>query len=101
MTRDIFRDETSNLSFETCLERAGKGTHANLDVAEVTCALEETRYLPKKRWTRYEELEKGKSLSPPSHVGAPILELKSLPSHLRYAFLGKKNFTYYCECFFR
>ena len=62
LTRDVFRDETSNLSFETCLENVGKSTHANLEVAEVTCALEEYCYPPKKRWIRYEDLGKGKVL---------------------------------------
>ena len=56
LTRDIFRDKTSNLSFETCLESAGKSTHANLKDAEITCALEETCYMSKLRWNRYEDL---------------------------------------------
>ena len=41
-----------------------------------------------RRTNVYEELGQGKGNSPTSHEKAPQLELKQLPTHLRYAFLG-------------
>ena len=44
----------------------------------------------KGRW-RFEELGEGKPKLPPSIEEPPILELKQLPMHLRYAFLGNST----------
>lgn len=45
----------------------------------------------KKRGNQFEKLEKGNPLPPLSTVQAPTLELKPLPSHLKYAFLGEND----------
>lgn len=39
----------------------------------------------------YEELGVGKGLPPPLEIQAPKLELKPLPKHLRYEFLGQSD----------
>ena len=40
---------------------------------------------------RYEELRKGKLTVSPTNSQATGIELKPLPSHLKYAFLGKNE----------
>ncbi|XP_071917208.1 uncharacterized protein [Coffea arabica] len=47
--------------------------------------------VPYKRSNAYEELGMSKWLPPPSYEQAPRLELKPLPKHLKYAFLGEKE----------
>ena len=58
----------------------------NLEVAKVVCALEATCPKSKRIGIHFEDLGKGKPLPSPSNVQAPVLELKPLPSHLKYAF---------------
>ena len=55
--------------------------------------LEATTSLPKYGRQQIEELGASTSPAPPSILEAPKLELKKLPQHLRYAFLGE-NSTY-------
>ncbi|XP_027157875.1 uncharacterized protein LOC113759498 [Coffea eugenioides] len=47
--------------------------------------------VPYKRRNAYEELGLSKGLPPPSCEQAPQLELKPLPKHLKYVFLGEKE----------
>nr|XP_027109356.1 uncharacterized protein LOC113729231 [Coffea arabica] len=47
--------------------------------------------VPCNRRNAYEELGQSKGLPPPSCEQAPQLELKSLPKHLKYTFLGEKE----------
>ncbi|XP_038976654.1 uncharacterized protein LOC113463578 [Phoenix dactylifera] len=90
-TREVFRAENTKEPLETCLVSAGTSKDDNLEVAKVACALEATCPKPKKRGIYFEDIGKGKPPPPPSNVQAPVLELKPLPSHLRYAFLGENN----------
>ncbi|XP_071924688.1 uncharacterized protein [Coffea arabica] len=46
---------------------------------------------PYKRGNLYESLGQGKGFSQPSEIEAPRLELKPLPTHLRYEFLGENS----------
>lgn len=57
----------------------------------MACALEATCPNLKQRGIHFEDLGKGKPLPPLFNVQAPILELKSLPLYLRYAFLGENS----------
>ena len=52
--------------------------------------MEATTSLPKYGRQQIEALGASSSLAPPSILEAPKLELKELPQHLRYAFLGSK-----------
>ncbi|XP_038973113.1 uncharacterized protein LOC120105094 [Phoenix dactylifera] len=90
-TREVFRAENTKEPLETCLVSAGTSKDDNLEVAKVACALEATCPKLKKRGIYFEDIGKGKPPPPPSNVQAPVLELKPLPSHLRYAFLGENN----------
>ncbi|XP_038976653.1 uncharacterized protein LOC120107448 [Phoenix dactylifera] len=90
-TREVFRAENTKEPLETCLVSAGTSKDDNLEVAKVACALEATCFKTKKRGIYFEDIGKGKPPPPPSNVKAPVLELKPLPSHLRYAFLGENN----------
>jgi len=53
--------------------------------------LEATTSLPKYRRKQIEELGASTSPAPPSIMEAPKLELKELPQHLRYVFLGENS----------
>ncbi|XP_038976409.1 uncharacterized protein LOC113461320 [Phoenix dactylifera] len=90
-TREFFKAENTKEPLETCLVSAGTSKDDNLEIAKVACALEATCPKPKKRGIYFEDIGKGKPPPPPSNVQAPVLELKPLPSHLMYAFLGENN----------
>ena len=51
----------------------------------------EVTSLPKYGRQQIEELGASISLAPPSILKAPKLELKELPQHLRYVFLGENS----------
>ncbi|XP_071924761.1 uncharacterized protein [Coffea arabica] len=75
----------------------GRPFLATAGMQEGDCeALEEVaKYLdfqaPYNRGNAYESLGQGKGLPPPSEIEPPKLELKPLPTHLRYEFLGENN----------
>ncbi|XP_027165399.1 uncharacterized protein LOC113765424 [Coffea eugenioides] len=75
----------------------GRPFLATAGMQEGDCeAIEEVaKYLdfqaPYNRGNAYESLGQGKGLPPPSEIEPPKLELKPLPTHLRYEFLGENN----------
>ncbi|XP_027156543.1 uncharacterized protein LOC113757463 [Coffea eugenioides] len=73
-------------SLELCLNGIGLQEE---QVEEMTEFLQ--AQVPYKRRNAYEELGLSKGLPPQSCEQAPRLELKPLPKHLKYAFLGEKE----------
>ncbi|XP_027166366.1 uncharacterized protein LOC113766367 [Coffea eugenioides] len=73
-------------SLELCLNGAGLQKEQVEKMIEFLQAR-----VPYKRRNTYEELGLSKGLPPPSCEQAPRLELKPLPKHLKYAFLGEKE----------
>ncbi|KAJ4961447.1 hypothetical protein NE237_021357 [Protea cynaroides] len=79
------------VDFSRALCDLGMTNDENLEVAEMAYALEDTQTKSRQKGFHFENLGKGKSLPPPSNVQAPVLELKPLPPHLRYAFLDEND----------
>ena len=91
LTQKNFMLEHPKEPLETCLVHAATVKDENLEVAKVAYALEAAIPMPKMRRMQFEEIGKGKPIPSPSHMQAPVLELKPLPLHLRYAFLGEND----------
>ncbi|XP_021723921.1 uncharacterized protein LOC110691307 [Chenopodium quinoa] len=83
-------DSISKDTLEMCLTSAGTSHNDDVEVLEIANAIEACPPW-KKRGNHFKKLEKGNPLPPPSSVQAPTLELKPLPSHLKYAFLGEND----------
>ncbi|XP_022868497.1 uncharacterized protein LOC111388065 [Olea europaea var. sylvestris] len=76
---------------ETCLECPLAIKEKDFEVGHMVHYLEATHSQSYKRAPNYEDLEKSSSLPLPSLQQAPILYLKPLPSHLRYAYSGESS----------
>ncbi|KAM1747951.1 hypothetical protein ACFX12_008998 [Malus domestica] len=68
----------------------GHAVHPNEEIIEVVAALESSPKLDGKYTTR-ESIPISTNKLLPSIIQAPILELKPLPSHLKYIFLGENE----------
>jgi hypothetical protein len=79
----LFKD-----SLETCLARSSTTKDGDPEVEHVAHYLGATSSCSYKREPYFEDLKKNSSPPLPSLQRAPTLELKPLPSHLRYAYLG-------------
>ncbi|XP_027158370.1 uncharacterized protein LOC113759991 [Coffea eugenioides] len=73
-------------SLELCLNGIGLQEEEVEEMIEFLQA-----QIPYKRRNAYEEFGLSKGLPPPSCEQVPQLELKPLPKHLKYAFLGEKE----------
>lgn len=76
---------------ETCLVCPSAIKEKDPEVEHMVHYLEATPSRSYKRAPNYEDLEKSSSPPLPSLQQAPILDLKPLPSHLRYAYLGESS----------
>ena len=76
---------------ENCLVCSGTTRDDNVEIASVATTLESPCAKFKNKCRYFKELGKCKLLPPPSNMQAPILELKPLPLHLRYVFLGEND----------
>ncbi|XP_071909600.1 uncharacterized protein [Coffea arabica] len=74
---------------EYCLMSLGKQEDVFEEIEELAKYLD--FQAPYKRGNLYENLGQGKGFSQPSEIEPPRLELKPLPTHLRYEFLGENS----------
>ncbi|XP_071926164.1 uncharacterized protein [Coffea arabica] len=74
---------------EHCLMSLGKQEDVCEEIEELAKYLD--FQAPYKRGNLYENLGQGKGFSQPSEIEPPRLELKPLPTHLRYEFLGENS----------
>ncbi|XP_071923253.1 uncharacterized protein [Coffea arabica] len=74
---------------EHCLMSLGKQEDVCEEIEELAKYLD--FQAPYKRGNLYESLGQGKGFSQPSEIEPPRLELKPLPTHLRYEFLGENK----------
>ncbi|XP_071928165.1 uncharacterized protein [Coffea arabica] len=74
---------------EHCLMSLGKQEDVCEEIEELAKYLD--FQAPYKRGKLYESLGQGKGFSQPSEIEPPRLELKPLPTHLRYEFLGENS----------
>ncbi|XP_071940114.1 uncharacterized protein [Coffea arabica] len=74
---------------EHCLMSLGKQEDVCEEIEELAKYLD--FQAPYKRSNLYESLGQGKGFSQPSEIEPPRLELKPLPTHLRYEFLGENS----------
>ncbi|XP_071939080.1 uncharacterized protein [Coffea arabica] len=86
LTLEMNQVNLDNDSLELCLNGIGIQEE---QIEQMTKYLQ--AQVPYKRKNAYEELGLSKRLPPPSYEQAPQLELKPLPKHLKYAFLGEKE----------
>ncbi|XP_071939775.1 uncharacterized protein [Coffea arabica] len=93
-TIEKLTQELSQVNFdfdplEYCLMSSGMQDGDSEEIEELV------KYLnfqaPYKRGNVYESLGQGKGFSQPSEIEPPRLELKPLPTHLRYEFLGENS----------
>nr|XP_027072039.1 uncharacterized protein LOC113696853 [Coffea arabica] len=93
-TIDKLTQEMSQVNFdfdplEYCLMSLGKQEGDWGEIEELAKYL--NFQVPYKRGNLYESLGQEKGLPPPSEIEPPKLELKRLPTHLRYEFLGENS----------
>ncbi|XP_071939988.1 uncharacterized protein [Coffea arabica] len=93
-TVDKLTQEMSQVNFdldplEYCLMSLGKQEDICEKIEELAKYLD--FQAPYKRGTLYESLGQRKGFSQPSEIEPPKLELKPLPTHLRYEFLGENK----------
>ena len=86
----MFENDTPALSLEACLIHSATITEDDFQRRECANYLEATTSFPKYERQQIEELGASTSPAPPSILEKPKVELKELPQHLRYAFLGSK-----------
>ncbi|XP_071928013.1 uncharacterized protein [Coffea arabica] len=93
-TIDKLTQEMSQVNFdldplEYCLMSLGKQEDVCEEIEELAKYLD--FQAPYKRGNLYESLGQGKGFSQPSEIEPPKLELKPLPTHLKYEFLGENK----------
>ncbi|XP_022892004.1 uncharacterized protein LOC111406872 [Olea europaea var. sylvestris] len=85
----ILRVQDEKVTFNSL--KASTIKEEDLEVEHMVHYLEATPSRSYKRAPNYEDLEKSSSPPLPSLQQAPIFDLKPLPSHLRYAYLGESS----------
>ena len=95
----IMADETCEIDFlklplEVCLTHSTPVKFKDEEVKDCERYLEATPLFPPSMQPKVEDLKSCQPTSPPEEP--PKLELKPLPSNLRYAFLGQDYFSGYC-----
>jgi len=91
VTTEVFENETPALPLEACLIHPSTINEDDFKRRECANYLEATTSLPKYGRQQIKELGVSTIPAPPSILDAPKLELKELPQHLRYAFLGENS----------
>ncbi|XP_022893886.1 uncharacterized protein LOC111408350 [Olea europaea var. sylvestris] len=82
---------SSDDTLERCLVSSSDISDGDPDFEGMTKYLEATPFHTFKRLPYYKELEKTSSIPLPSYQKAPTLDLKTLPPHLRYPYLGESS----------
>ncbi|XP_038975731.1 uncharacterized protein LOC120106749, partial [Phoenix dactylifera] len=91
IVEDALVPSLSSDPLETCLTYFGN-TDINQNFREISAILDSAPLLDTDRWkSRFEELPTRNNSPLPSSVQAPKLELKPLPSELKYAYLGQEE----------
>ncbi|XP_038982173.1 uncharacterized protein LOC120110664 [Phoenix dactylifera] len=91
IVEDVLVPSLSSDPLETCLTHFGN-TDINQNFREISAILDSAPLLDTDRWkSRFEELPTRNNSPLPSSVQAPKLELKPLPSELKYAYLGQEE----------
>ncbi len=91
IVEDALVPSLSSDPLETCLTHFGN-TDINQNFREISAILDSAPLLDTDRWkSRFEELPIRNNSPLPSSIQAPKLELKPLPSELKYAYLGQKR----------
>ncbi|KAK0581724.1 hypothetical protein LWI29_017165 [Acer saccharum] len=89
LVEEFVRKRTPKEPLEACLVWGATEKDEDEEVAEYALHLNSQPMKKFRERRRYEELGEGKPRLPPSIEEPPKLELKQLPVHLRYAFLGE------------
>ena len=84
---ETFKGEDPKLSLEACIAHFESTKSENAEIRECAHYLEATPSARQVKGPKFEQLGKSFSRSKPSMQEPPKLELKSLPSHHRYAYL--------------
>ena len=85
---EIFKGEHPKLPLESCIAHFESTKFESAKIWECAHYLEATSSPRQVKGLKVKELGKSPSRPKPSIQEPPKLELKSLPSHLRYAYLG-------------
>ena len=88
LVTQVFEQSHLKDSLEACLT---KGELADKEDDEIEEGIASLEAIPAARRGRFEDLGIGKGLTVPSVIKPPTLELKPLPSHLKYAYLGDNS----------
>nr|GMD66344.1 Integrase, catalytic core [Ipomoea batatas] len=88
LSKEAFLKHSFSEPLESCLTLSIKMEEEESDFVESLMRLEGQGYLPTHLSRKYEDLGKGTLFPLTSNETPPQLELKPLPSHLKYVFLG-------------
>ncbi|OMO73048.1 Integrase, catalytic core [Corchorus capsularis] len=92
---DVIEEATHRLTYkepmEACIAHSLDENDDEDDVVECAHVLEGNGFKPMNRIPQFDELGQGKPKPLPSIEAPPELELKQLPPHLTYAYLGESN----------
>jgi len=88
---ESFRDTMSNDTLEGCIVHSGTTQSTNTSIQEYARYLEASPFYLLSKKPELEELGRNPSRPKPSIEEPPKHELKSLPSHLRYAYLDDNS----------
>nr|GMC64601.1 Integrase, catalytic core [Ipomoea batatas] len=88
LSKEAFVKHSFSEPLEACLALSIKMEEEESDFVESLMRLEGQGYLPTHLSRKYEDLGRGNPFPLPSNETPPQLELKPLPSHLKYVFLG-------------
>ena len=93
LVQETFIKESYKEPLEACLALSLNEKDENSEIVEYALRLEGDGFRTIKHSVKFEDLGEGKPQPEPSVKKPPQLELKQLPSHLKYTFLGA-NDTY-------
>nr|GMD14738.1 uncharacterized protein LOC109174785 [Ipomoea batatas] len=88
LSKEAFVKHSFSEPLEACLALSIKMEAEESDFVESLMRLEGQGYLPTHLSRKYEDLGRGNPFPLPSNETPPQLELKPLPSHLKYVFWG-------------
>ncbi|XP_024164442.1 uncharacterized protein LOC112171494 [Rosa chinensis] len=91
ITHESFILNSSQDSLEVCLTQSGMDFDAKKEVDELEKLLNAAPVFESRKWNQFESLPLSRNKFVPSIQQAPKLELKPLPSHLKYVFLGESE----------
>ncbi|XP_024178805.1 uncharacterized protein LOC112184801 [Rosa chinensis] len=89
ITHESFVLNSSQDPLEVCLTQSGMDFDAKKEVDELEKLLNVAPVFESRKWNQFESLPLSTNKVVPSIQQAPKLELKPLPQHLKYVFLGE------------